>query len=111
MHSIGAVIKKIRTERKLSQEEFANRINNKMNMSITKGMVSKWEKDLIEPKVSAIKGIVATYGVSMDEILGVGEYARNSKINVIAAHIDDDVTEEELENIKSYIEFIKNQRK
>ena len=111
MHSIGQAIKRVRVERKLSQEEFAKRINEKMNMSITKGMVSKWEKDTSEPKLSAIRGIVETYNVSMDEILGIAEYADNSKHRTIAAHIDEDVTEEELKDITHYIEFLKNKRK
>ncbi|MBM7577705.1 helix-turn-helix domain-containing protein [Jeotgalibacillus terrae] len=111
MHSIGEAIKKVRTERKLSQEEFANRINKKMDMSITKGMISKWEKDLTEPKANVLRAIVTTFGVSMDELLGVGEFADKSHYRVIAAHIDDDVTEDELEDIMDYIEYIKNKRK
>lgn len=111
MYSIGKAIKSIRTEQKLSQEEFAQRINKKMNMSVTKGMVSKWESDINEPKANILRAISTTFGVSMDRILGVGDYAQPSKIETIAAHIDDDVTEEEMEDIKKYIEFIKSQRR
>ena len=35
----------------------------------------------------------------------------NSSIETIAAHIDDDVTEEEMEDIMNYIEFIKSKKK
>ncbi|MGE7918481.1 helix-turn-helix domain-containing protein [Viridibacillus sp. NPDC093762] len=36
---------------------------------------------------------------------------KEKKIETIAAHIDDDVTEEEMKVIKNYIDFIKSQRK
>ncbi|MGE7622794.1 helix-turn-helix domain-containing protein [Viridibacillus sp. NPDC096237] len=36
---------------------------------------------------------------------------KEKTIETIAAHIDDDVTEEEMEVIKNYIDFIKSQRK
>lgn len=111
MYSLGKAIKGIRLEQKLSQEEFAQRINKKMNMSITKGMVSKWESDLNEPKANVLRAISTTFGVSMDRILGLGAFAQPSKIETIAAHIDDDVTEEEMEDIRKYIEFVKSQRR
>ena len=111
MHSIGKAIKRVRTESKLSQEEFAKRINTRMGTSITKGMVSKWESDNAEPKISVIRAISATFSTSMDELLGTGEYAMNPQIKTIAAHIDDDATEDELEDIAKYIDFLKSQRK
>lgn len=36
---------------------------------------------------------------------------KEKQIKTIAAHIDEDVTDEEMEDIKKYIEFIKSQRK
>ncbi|WP_432362356.1 helix-turn-helix domain-containing protein [Sporosarcina sp. UB5] len=111
MHSIGSEIKKIRSEHKLSQEEFAERINQKLGFSITKGMVSKWESDSIEPKTRMIKAIAETFHVSLDEMLGLSVSEKSSPVETIAAHIDDDLTEEELAEIKRYIQFIKSQRK
>jgi len=111
MYSIGYEIKKIRTENKLSQEEFADRINQKLGLSITKGMVSKWESDSIEPKTRMIKAIAETFHVSLDQMLGLNVSEKPSTVETIAAHIDDDLTEEELVEIKKYIQFIKSQRK
>lgn len=109
MFSIGREIKKIRSEHELSQEEFADRINEKVGLSITKGMVSKWESDSIEPKTRMIKAIAETFHVSLDQILGLNK--PDKPVETIAAHIDDDLTEEELADIKKYIQFIKSQRK
>ena len=111
MYSIGSEIKKIRNENNLSQEEFAERMNRKLGLSITKGMISKWESDLIEPKTRMIRAIAETFHVSLDRILGLESENKPPAIETIAAHIDDDVTEEEMEEIKKYIEFLKSQRK
>ncbi|AJD92066.1 hypothetical protein JMA_27490 [Jeotgalibacillus malaysiensis] len=41
----------------------------------------------------------------------ISDPKEDKKIRTIAAHIDDDVTEEELKDIMNYIEFLKNKRK
>lgn len=110
MYSIGKELKKIRDEEKLSQEEFAERINRKAGLSITKGMVSKWESDTTEPKTRMLRAIAETFNVSMDRILGLDTQQSYSKIETLAAHIDDDVTDEEMEAIKNYINYIKFKR-
>ena len=111
MYAIGREIKRIRTENKLSQEEFADRINQQIGLSITKGMVSKWESNSIEPKTRMIKAIAETFHVSLDQMLGLNVPEKPSTVETIAAHIDDDLTEEEMAEIKKYIQFIKSQRK
>lgn len=111
MHSLGTEIKKIRVQNKLSQEEFAMRINKLHSLSITKGMVSKWESGSIEPKTRMLKAIAETFNVSIDEILGLMIPVKQDKIETIAAHIDNDLTELELKEIKKYIQFLKSQRK
>ncbi|QTD39928.1 helix-turn-helix domain-containing protein [Sporosarcina sp. Te-1] len=110
MHSLSTALKKIRLDNKLSQEEFAERVNKQQGLSITKGMVSKWESGTIEPKTRMMKAIAETFHVSIDGILGL-QVPDKPPIETIAAHIDDDLTEEELEEIKKYIQFIKSQRK
>lgn len=56
-------------------------------------------------------------GITADELQSFaddGSIVKESKSNYvtdIAAHIDDDVTEEELEDIRNYIDFIKSKRK
>ena len=111
MYAIGREIKRIRTENNLSQEEFADRINKQIGLSITKGMVSKWESNSIEPKTRMIKAIAETFQVSLDQMLGLNVPEKPSTVETIATHIDDDLTEEELAEIKKYIQFIKSQRK
>ncbi|MBB4824551.1 transcriptional regulator with XRE-family HTH domain [Sporosarcina luteola] len=110
MHSLGTALKKIRLDNKLSQEEFAERVNKQQGLSINKGMVSKWESGAIEPKTRMMKAIAETFHISIDGILGL-QVAGKPPVKTIAAHMDDDLTEEEIEEIKKYIQFIKSQRK
>ena len=110
MYTLGAELKKIRLEKRLSQEEFADRINKQQGLSITKGMVSKWESGSIEPKTRMIKAIAETFNISIDAILGL-RVPEKSSVETIAAHIDDDLTDEEMEEIRKYIQFLKSQRK
>lgn len=110
MQSLGHALKNIRLDNQLSQEEFAERINKHQGLSITKGMVSKWESGTIEPKTRMMKAIAETFHVSIDGLLGL-QVPEKESIETIATHIDDDLTQEEIEEIKKYIQFIKSQRK
>lgn len=110
MHSLGSEIKKVRLGNKLSQEEFADRINRQQHLAITKGMVSKWESGSIEPKTRMVKAIAETFNVSVDDILGLSPEKANT-VETIAMHIDDDLTEDEMKEIRKYIQFLKSQRK
>ncbi|MEK3976090.1 helix-turn-helix domain-containing protein [Psychrobacillus sp. FSL K6-1267] len=109
MYSIGTELKKIRNENKLSQEEFAERINKRTGLSITKGMVSKWESDTTEPRTRVLRAIAETFNVSLDRILGIKIENTTSSVETLAAHIKDEVTEEQMKSIRDYIDFIKNQ--
>ncbi|MDW0112920.1 helix-turn-helix transcriptional regulator [Sporosarcina saromensis] len=110
METLGSEIKKVRLENKLSQEEFAERINRQHHLAITKGMVSKWESGSIEPKTRMVKAIAETFNVSVDRILGLTQEKAN-KVETIAMHMDEDLTEEEVKEIQKYIQFLKSQRK
>lgn len=64
-HTIGQVIKKLRKERNLTQEELAEQIN------ITSQAVSKWENETGLPDISQIVPLASVFGVSTDVLLGV----------------------------------------
>lgn len=76
------------------------------------------ERGIGKASVDNVLLICDGLGISADELQNVGE--DHSVINepqspsygaTIAAHIDDDVTEEEMEEIRRYIEFVKSKRK
>lgn len=109
---LGSRIETLRKKRGLSAEKLANRIGK------TKKTIRRYE--LGEVKVS--HDVVLDIANVLDkpasyfyqEILDeedANNDKKSSNIETIAAHIDDDVTEEEMEDIVKYIEFIKSQNK
>lgn len=93
---------KIARERKgLSQKDIAEGIG------VAKSTYSLYESGNREPNVQTIKKIADILNVSADELLGIDDEPKT-----IAAHFDgDEYTEEELEEIKQFAEFVKNKRK
>lgn len=58
-------LKELRTEKKLSMKQLAEKIN------ATDGAVSNWENDVNEPKISYLVKLAKVFGVSADYLLGL----------------------------------------
>ena len=93
---------KIARERKgISQKDLAERIG------VAKSTYSLYESGNREPNVQTIKKIADILNVSADELLGI-----NEEPIALAAHFDgDEYTEEELDEIRKFAEFVKAKRK
>lgn len=78
-------------------------------------LASMLERGIGNASVDNVVKVVNGLGITTDELqrmaTGEGEKPTTNMIETIAAHIDGDTTEEELEEIARYIEFIKSQRK
>ena len=93
-------LKAIRVKRGLTQKEVAE------NIGVAKSTYSLYESGNREPNVQMIKKIATALSISADELLGVEEQP-----SVIAAHFEgDEFTEDELEEIKQFAEFVKNRK-
>ena len=94
-------LKFARERKKISQKEMAERIG------VAKSTYSLYESGNREPNVQTIKKIADILNVSADELLGISD-----EPITIAAHFDgDEYTEEELDEIKQFAEFVKAKRK
>lgn len=94
-------LKAARERRNMSQKEVAEGIG------VAKSTYSLYESGNREPNVPTIKKIADFLNVSADDLLGI-----NDEPQTIAAHFDgDEYTEEELEEIKQFAEFVKNKRR
>lgn len=106
---MGERIKSCRKNIKLTQDGLAEKFGMKRTN------ITNYEAGRVIPPGNILRDLSVIFGVTTDYLLGKSEISNcensKSKIETIAAHIDDDVTEEELENIQNYIEFIKSQRK
>ncbi|MCR8969307.1 helix-turn-helix transcriptional regulator [Facklamia sp. 7083-14-GEN3] len=68
------------------------------------------------PSADKVKAVADFFNVSVDYIMNRTDNPKVADSNndddfLVAAHIDGDFTEEELEDIKDYIEFIKSKHK
>lgn len=78
---------------------------------------SMLERGIGNASVDNVLKVCAGLGITTDELLKLSEEnssavsSNTNSFKTIAAHIDDDVTEDEIEDIKKYIEFVKSQRK
>lgn len=62
--TIGQIIKRLRKERNLTQEELAEQLN------ISAPAISKWENDTCSPDISQIVPLSRVFGVSTDVLFG-----------------------------------------
>jgi len=63
--TMGQIIKRLRKERNLTQEELAEQLN------ISAPAVSKWETDLSMPDISQVVPLCRVFGISTDVLFGV----------------------------------------
>mgnify|MGYP003606731628 CR=1 FL=1 len=100
----------LRKNKKITQAEMAD------ILGVARTTYSSYEQGRRTPDAEIQKKIADFFKVSLDFLHGRPE----SKIDksemskeqlTVAAHIDDDVTEEEMEDILNYIEFIKNKHR
>ena len=94
-------LKESRIKSGLTQEQLAEKLG------IAKSTLSGYESGNREPNVQTIKKIADVLNVSADELLGI-----DSEPTTLAAHFEgDEYTEDELNEIRQFAEFVKNRRK
>lgn len=93
-------LKAARERKNMTQKEVAD------NIGVAKSTYSLYESGNREPNVQTIKKIADVLNVSADDLLGLTQ-----EPTTIAAHFNgEEYTEDELEDIRAYAEFVKNRR-
>ncbi|EAC8843134.1 helix-turn-helix domain-containing protein [Listeria monocytogenes] len=93
---VNKMIVNLREKRNISQRELANRIG------INKSVMNRIESGERDVRAHELEAIANYFNVSTDYLLGRSK--QNDIADTIAAHIDPDATEEEMEEILAYIE-------
>ncbi len=73
--NIGQTIKRLRKEREITQEEFAE------VLGVTCQSVSRWENDSCYPDIELIPTIAAFFGISTDKLMGIDEQAEKMAVD------------------------------
>ncbi len=107
MAQFDRILKLLRTEKKMSQQELADALG------ISKSSINMYERGERQPNFEVLETIADFFNVDIDYLLG--RTTKTTKIinpNTIAAHFDgDEYTEEELDRIKEFAAFVKSNRK
>lgn len=80
--SFGEVLKKLRTESSLTQQQLADRLN------LSKANVSKYESNLVEPNLETLRLITKVFNVNSDYLL---EIKTNPTNNLFADQMSESV--------------------
>lgn len=95
-------------EKKMSQAELSRKTG------ISSGAISDYLSDRYEAKQDKIHVIAKALNVDEGWLMGfdtdMDRKVSASVSDVIAAHIEDDVTDEEMDEILNFIEYIKSKR-
>lgn len=100
---IGETLKLLREEKGLTQDEISEILN------VKRQTYSAWERNVSSPDINTVAFLASFYGVSSDYLLGRIDI--RTPIETIAAHHDgEEWTDDELEDIEQFKEFVKMRR-
>lgn len=68
--TIGDRLRTLRKENNLTLEEMAKKLSEEDNLSLSKGMISRWENG-VEPRIDVLRAYAKYFGVSLDYLLSV----------------------------------------
>lgn len=104
----GKRIKELREQMNLSQLELANALGDKYGEEYrcTQNSISKYEKELREPKTDLFIKIADFFGVTTDYIFGV-EDKKDTSLQDEVSKLLSGLTIEELLEIRKYIKYVR----
>lgn len=97
-------ITKLMDERSIDRNKLAD------DLGISYTTISDWINAKTYPRIDKIEMMANYFGVSKADLVE-DEPAIDSRTRLLAAHIDDDVTDEQMEEILNYIDYIKSKNK
>ena len=107
MAQFDKILKLLRNERQLSQQELADALG------ISKSYINMYERGERQPNFEVLETIADYFNVDIDYLLG--RTSKTTKVinpNTLAAHFDgNEYTEDELNRIKEFAAFVKSSRK
>lgn len=106
MSTFGTRFKELRLKKGLIQEELRNDFNKKYHRNFTAAAISQYENDKRIPEIDALEDFANYFNVSIDYLLGRDV----EQPNLIAAHTDYDLSDEEIEEVEDFIKYLLSKR-
>lgn len=108
-------LKQLREARKLTQEELGIQVGKTIESgTIARTTISGYELGSRSPDLETLDAFADFFNVDVDYLLGRKDTTTVidfSAPNILAAHATEDLTEEEMEEVRNYIAFLKSKRK
>lgn len=106
MATFANVLRLLRNEKKMSQQELADALG------VSKSAVNMYERGERQPNFETLEVIADYFNVDTDYLLGrTTKTTRVIHPDTLAAHFDgNEYSEDELEEIRQFAEFVKNKR-
>lgn len=100
--TFGEKLKNFRESKGLGVNQLA------LKSGVNASQISRFENGKRkDPQMDTVKKLAKALDVSVSELIGNGD-TKETAPTLVAAHLDDDVSEEDMEDILKYIEFRKN---
>lgn len=100
----------LRKSKNLSLVELTKQLNSKYDVKFSKASIDRWEKGQTSPSVAHASALSHFFNISLDELSGRIEM-QESQQDTLAAHLEGDYTQEELDEILEYAEFVKQKHR
>lgn len=107
MATFANVLRLLRNEKNMSQQELADALG------VSKSAVNMYERGERQPNFETLEVIADYFNVDTDYLLGrTTKTTRVIQPDTLAAHFDgSEYSEDELDEIRRFAEFVKNKRK
>lgn len=103
-------LSKLRKSRNLSLKELSDRLNTKYEVKFSKASIDRWEKGITSPSMEHASALSDYFNVSLDELSGRKEI-KIEKPQTLAAHLEGELKQEDVDYIMSLIDRFKNEDK
>jgi transcriptional regulator with XRE-family HTH domain len=85
---LRVTIRRARERLKMSQEEFARALGDRLGSQISQSQISDWEGGRFEPRASVLLAIAELANLSIDELRGAGPPAIVDRIERLEAEVE-----------------------
>ncbi|PTK69094.1 helix-turn-helix domain-containing protein [Staphylococcus haemolyticus] len=103
-------LSRLRKSRNLSLKELSDRLNAKYEVKFSKASIDRWEKSLTSPSMEHASALSDYFNVSLDELSGRKEM-KIEEPQTLAAHLEGELKQEDVDYIMSLIDRFKKEDK